>query len=229
MANNASHLPPAARAENSTNIAPEAAALVSGTENADPTICAFPIPDMASLPEDIRTRMQLVLDKAGFVPNVMRVLARRPAEFRAFFAYHDALMEAEGPLSLAEREMIVVATSGLNHCQYCVVAHGAILRIRAKRPLLADQVAINYRQADISPRERAILDFASKVATQSAAIEEADRQAALAAGLTQEELWDITAITAFFAMSNRLASATGMRPNPEFFLMGRLPKAAKAA
>lgn len=229
MANDASHVTPATGANASTNIAPDARALVSGGKSTDPMICAFPIPDMAGLPEDIRTRMQAVLDKAGFVPNVMRVLARRPAEFRAFFAYHDALMEAEGPLSLAEREMIVVATSGLNHCQYCVVAHGAILRIRAKRPLLADQVAINYKQADISPRERAILDFATKVATQSAAVEEADRQAAQAAGLTQEELWDITAITAFFAMSNRLASATGMRPNPEFFLMGRLPKAPKAA
>lgn len=229
MANDASHVTPATGANTSTNIAPAARALVSGAKSTDPTICAFPLPEMASLPEDIRTRMQAVLDKAGFVPNVMRVLARRPAEFRAFFAYHDALMEAEGPLSLAEREMIVVATSGLNHCQYCVVAHGAILRIRAKRPLLADQVAINYKQADISPRERAILDFAAKVATQSAALEEADRQAAQAAGLTQEELWDITAITAFFAMSNRLASATGMRPNPEFFLMGRLPKAPKAA
>jgi uncharacterized peroxidase-related enzyme len=173
--------------------------------------------------------MQAVLDKAGFVPNVMRALARRPAEFRAFFAYHDALMEGEGPLSIAEREMIVVATSGVNHCQYCVVAHGAILRIRAKRPLIADQVAINYKQADISPRERAILDFAMKVATDSAGIEEADRQAAQAAGLTQEELWDITAITAFFAMSNRLASGTSMKPNAEFYLMGRLPKPPKTS
>ena len=195
----------------------------------DPAVCGYPIPDMADLPEDIQVRMQAVYDKAGFVPNVMRVLARRPAEFRAFFAYHDALMEAEGPLSIAEREMIVVATSWVNHCQYCVVAHGAILRIRAKRPFLADQVAINYRQADISPRERAILDFAMKVATNSAGIEEADRQAAQAAGLMQEELWDITAITAFFAMSNRLASGAGMKPNTEFFLMGRLPKPPKAS
>lgn len=229
MANDASHPVAAAGADTAASTAPDVSTLVSASTNADPTICAFPIPDMASLPEDIRTRMQAVLDKAGFVPNVMRVLARRPAEFRAFFAYHDALMEGEGPLSLAEREMIVVATSGLNHCQYCVVAHGAILRIRSKRPLLADQVAINYKQADVSPRERAILDFATKVATQSAAIEESDRQAAQASGLTQEEIWDITAITAFFAMSNRLASGTGMRPNPEFFLMGRLPKAAKPA
>jgi uncharacterized peroxidase-related enzyme len=204
-------------------------ASASHTGAVDPAVCAYPIPDMAALPEDIQARMQAVYEKAGFVPNVMRVLARRPAEFRAFFAYHDALMEGEGPLSIAEREMIVVATSGLNHCQYCVVAHGAILRIRAKRPLLADQVAINYKQADISPRERAILDFAMQVATNSAGIEEADRQAAQAAGLTQEELWDITAITAFFAMSNRLASGTGMRPNPEFFLMGRVPKSAKAS
>ena len=195
----------------------------------DPDVCAYPIPEMRDLPEDIQVRMQAVLDKAGFVPNVMRALARRPAEFRAFFAYHDALMEGEGPLSIAEREMIVVATSGVNHCQYCVVAHGAILRIRAKRPLIADQVAINYKQADISPRERAILDFAMKVATDSSGIEEADRQAAQAAGLTQEELWDITAITAFFAMSNRLASGTGMKPNTEFFLMGRLPKPPKTS
>ncbi|MEY3669357.1 MAG: hypothetical protein RL258_752 [Pseudomonadota bacterium] len=204
-------------------------ASASHTGAVDPAVCAYPIPDMKALPEDIQARMQAVYEKAGFVPNVMRVLARRPAEFRAFFAYHDALMEGEGPLSIAEREMIVVATSGLNHCQYCVVAHGAILRIRAKRPLLADQVAINYKQADISPRERAILDFAMQVVTNSAGIEEADRQAAQAAGLTQEELWDITAITAFFAMSNRLASGTGMRPNPEFFLMGRVPKSAKAS
>ncbi|MFM1880992.1 MAG: hypothetical protein RLZZ344_1226 [Pseudomonadota bacterium] len=195
----------------------------------DPDVCAYPIPEVADLPEDIQVRMQTVLDKAGFVPNVMRALARRPAEFRAFFAYHDALMEGEGPLSIAEREMIVVATSGVNHCQYCVVAHGAILRIRAKRPLLADQVAINYKQADISSRERAILDFAMKVATDSSGIEEADRQAAQAAGLTQEELWDITAITAFFAMSNRLASGTGMKPNAEFYLMGRLPKPPKTS
>jgi uncharacterized peroxidase-related enzyme len=204
-----------------THASPPAIGLV------DPSVCGYPIPDMDDLPKDIRARMQAVLDKAGFVPNVMRALARRPAEFRAFFAYHDALMEGEGPLSLAEREMIVVATSGVNHCQYCVVAHGAILRIRAKRPLIADQVAINYRQADISPRERAILDFAMKVATDSSSIEESDRQAAQAAGLTQEELWDITAITAFFAMSNRLASGTGMKPNAEFYVMGRLPKPPK--
>lgn len=220
MATNAAHVTTA-----HTSAAATSSSSVTGF--VDPDVCAYPIPDMATLPEDIQARMQAVYDKAGFVPNVMRALARRPAEFRAFFAYHDALMEAEGPLSIAEREMIVVATSGVNHCQYCVVAHGAILRIRAKRPLLADQVAINYKQADISPRERAILDFAMKVATNSAGIEEADRQAAEAAGLTQEELWDITAITAFFAMSNRLASGTGMKPNTEFFLMGRLPKPSK--
>lgn len=194
----------------------------------DPSVCAYPIPEPQELPADIRSRLEEVQNKAGFIPNVMRALARRPAEFRAFFAYHDALMEAEGPLSLAEREMIVVATSGANHCQYCVVAHGAILRIRSKRPLLADQLAINYRQADISPRERAILDFAMQVAIQSSAIEESHRQAARDAGLTDEELWDITAIAAFFAMSNRLASAMGMRPNPEFFLMGRVPKPPRA-
>ncbi len=194
----------------------------------DASVCAYPVPELQELPADIRSRLEEVQHKAGFIPNVMWALARRPAEFRAFFAYHDALMEAEGPLSLAEREMIVVATSGANHCQYCVVAHGAILRIRSKRPLLADQLAINYRQADISPRERAILDFAMQVAIQSSAIEESHRQAARDAGLTDEELWDITAIAAFFAMSNRLASAMGMRPNPEFFLMGRVPKPPRA-
>lgn len=184
-------------------------------------ISCFSVPDIQAMPEDIRQRLQTVEQKAGFVPNVMRVLARRPAEFRAFMAYHDALMEGDSGLTKAEREMIVVATSGANHCQYCVVAHGAILRIRAKNPLIADQVATNYRQADITPRQRAMLDYAMKVSRHSSEVTATDRQTAKAAGLTDEDLWDIASITAFFAMSNRLASATEMRPNDEFFAMGR--------
>lgn len=184
-------------------------------------ISCFSVPELTTLPEDIRERLQTVEQKAGFVPNVMRVLSRRPAEFRAFMAYHDALMEGESGLTKAEREMIVVATSGANHCQYCVVAHGAILRIRAKNPLIADQVATNYRQADITPRQLAMLDYAMKVSQRSAEVTEADRETAKAAGLSDEDLWDIASISAFFAMSNRLASATEMRPNEEFFSMGR--------
>ncbi|MCD8505495.1 MAG: peroxidase-related enzyme [Burkholderiaceae bacterium] len=190
------------------------------TRTSKPISC-FSVPEIDSLPNDIRERLQTVEQKAGFIPNVMRVLARRPAEFRAFMAYHDALMEGDSGLTKAEREMIVVATSGANHCQYCVVAHGAILRIRAKNPLIADQVATNYRQADISLREKAILDYAMKVSRQSAEVTQADRDTAKAAGLSDEDLWDIASISAFFAMSNRLASATEMRPNDEFFAMGR--------
>ena len=189
------------------------------------SISNTPIPDIASLPQDIAERLSLTKEKAGFVPNVMRVLSHRPDEFRAFFAYHDALMEGAGGLTKAEREMIVVVTSALNRCPYCVIAHGAILRIRAKNPRIADQLATNYKTAEITARERAILDFAVKVAAAAADLTEHDRQAARAAGLTDEDLWDIAAITAFFAMSNRLASATGMRPNEEFYLMGRIPKA----
>jgi len=188
------------------------------------SISNTPIPDIASLPQDIAQRLSLTKEKAGFVPNVMRVLSHRPDEFRAFFAYHDALMEGAGGLTKAEREMIVVVTSALNRCPYCVIAHGAILRIRAKNPRIADQLATNYKTAEITARERAILDFAVKVAAAAADLTEHDRQAARAAGLTDEDLWDIAAITAFFAMSNRLASATGMRPNEEFYLMGRIPK-----
>jgi 4-carboxymuconolactone decarboxylase len=184
-------------------------------------ISCFSVPSIDSLPDDIRERLETVQQKAGFIPNVMRVLARRPSEFRAFMAYHDALMEGESGLSKAEREMIVVATSGANHCQYCVVAHGAILRIRAKNPLIADQVATNYRQADITARQQAMLDYAMKVSRQSAEVTQADRESAKAAGLTDEDLWDIASISAFFAMSNRLASATQMRPNAEFYSMGR--------
>lgn len=184
-------------------------------------ISCFSIPAVDALPDDIRERLSVVEQKIGFIPNVMRVLSRRPAEFRAFMAYHDVLMDGESGLSKAEREMIVVATSGMNHCQYCVVAHGAILRIRSKNPLIADQIAVNYRQADITPRERAILDYAMKVSRNSSEVTQADRDVAKKAGLSDEDIWDIASIAAFFAMSNRLASATEMRPNTEFYSMAR--------
>ena len=187
-------------------------------------ISRFPVPELGALPEDVRSRILSVQEKSGFVPNVFLALAHRPDEFRAFFAYHDALMEKPGGLSKAEREMIVVATSGANDCQYCVVAHGAILRIRAKNPLVADQVAINYRKADITPRQRAMLDFAMKVALDSGAITDADYETLKGHGFTQDDAWDIAAIAAFFALSNRLANASSMRPNDEFYLMGRVPK-----
>lgn len=190
----------------------------------DKPISRFPVPALGALPEDIRARLLAVQEKSGFVPNVFLALAHRPGEFRAFFAYHDALMEKEGGLSKAEREMIVVATSGANNCQYCVVAHGAILRIRAKSPLLADQLAINYRKADITPRQRAMLDFAMKVALEAATVGEPDFAALRAHGFSDEDIWDIGAIAAFFALSNRMANLTDMRPNDEFYLMGRLPK-----
>jgi uncharacterized peroxidase-related enzyme len=189
-----------------------------------PPISRFPVPKLEDLPEDVRARIAAVQEKSGFVPNVFLALAHRPEEFRAFFAYHDALMERPGGLSKAEREMIVVASSGANHCQYCVVAHGAILRIRAKRPLVADQVAINYRKADISPRERAMLDFAMKVALESHVVGEADFEALRQAGFSGEDAWDIAAIAAFFALSNRMANVSGMRPNDEFYMLGRVPK-----
>ncbi len=190
----------------------------------------YPFPDLNTLPEDIRARILEVQEKAGFVPNVFLMFARRPAEWRAFFAYHDALMMPEtvgrpSNLTKGEREMIVVATSAANQCLYCVVAHGAILRIYEKKPLVADQVAVNYRKADISPRQRAILDFAMKVCQRSHEVEEADFAALHAHGLNDEDIWDIAAITAFFGLSNRMASFSGMVPNPEFYLMGRLPKA----
>ena len=187
-------------------------------------ISRFPVPELADLPADIREKILAVQEKAGFVPNVFLTLAHRPEEFRAFFAYHDALMEKDGGLTKAEREMIVVATSGANQCQYCVVAHGAILRIRAKNPLVADQVAINYRKADISQRQKAMLDFAMKVALHSAEVGDTDLQPLREHGFSDEDIWDIGAIAAFFALSNRLANLTSMRPNEEFFLMGRLPK-----
>jgi uncharacterized peroxidase-related enzyme len=176
------------------------------------------------MPEDVRNRILAVQEKAGFVPNVFLTLAHRPDEFRAFFAYHDALMEKESGVSKAEREMIVVATSGANQCQYCVVAHGAILRVRARNPFIADQVAVNYRKADLTPRQRAMLEFALKVALRSAEVGEADLAALREHGFTDEDIWDIGAVAAFFAMSNRLANMSSMRPNDEFFLLGRLPR-----
>src|SRR5579883_3164284 len=189
-----------------------------------PTAGRFPTPDLASLPEDIRTRLLAVQEKSGFVPNVFLTLAYRPDEFRAFFAYHDALMERDSGLTKAEREMIVVATSIANQCQYCVIAHGAILRVRAKNPHIADQIAANYRKADITPRQRAMLDFAMKVALEAHVVSEADFAALAAHGFSDDDIWDIAAIAAFFALSNRLANVTGMRPNDEFYLMGRVPK-----
>lgn len=189
-------------------------------------ISRFPVPKLAQLPEDIRARLLGVQEKAGFIPNVFMVLAHRPEEFRAFFAYHDALMEKEGGLSKAEREMIVVATSAANECQYCVIAHGAILRIRSKQPLLADQIAINYRKADITARQRTMLDFAMQVAIDAASVDEADLEAMRADGFSDDEIWDIGAIAAFFGLSNRMANLTSMRPNDEFYLMGRSPKSS---
>jgi uncharacterized peroxidase-related enzyme len=176
------------------------------------------------LPADIRSRLLVIQEKSGFVPNVFLTLAYRPEEFRAFFAYHDALMDKEGGLSKAEREMIVVATSSANQCQYCVIAHGAILRIRAKNPLLADQIAINYRKADITSRQRAMLDFALKVCTEAHRISDSDFAEIARHGFSDDDIWDIAAIAAFFALSNRMANVTAMRPNDEFYLMGRLPK-----
>ncbi len=189
-----------------------------------PTAQRFPVPTIDALPEDIRTRLLAVQEKSGFVPNVFLTLARRPDEFRAFFAYHDALMDKEGGLSKAEREMIVVATSSANQCQYCVIAHGAILRIRAKNALIADQIAVNYRKADITPRQRAMLDFAMKVALEAHFVSDDDFALLTSHSFSDEDIWDIAAIAAFFALSNRLANVTGMRPNDEFYLMGRLPK-----
>ena len=185
----------------------------------------YPAPELRDLPQDIHAKILEVQEKSGFIPNVFLSLARRPAEWRAFFAYHDALMlrEASG-LTKGEREMIVTTTSAANNCLYCVVAHGAILRIHEKKPLLADQVAVNYRKADITPRQRAILDFAMKVCRHSDQLAEADFAALHAHGLSDEDIWDIGAITAFFGLSNRMANLSGMMPNPEFYLLGRLPR-----
>ena len=189
----------------------------------------YPAPELKDLPDDIRAKVLEVQEKAGFVPNVFLSFARRPAEWRAFFAYHDALMAPESVgrtsnLTKGDREMIVTTTSAANACLYCVVAHGAILRIMEKKPLVADQVAVNYRKADITPRQRAMLDFAMKVCLHSAEIEEADFSALHAHGFDDEDIWDIAAITAFFGLSNRMASFSSMMPNPEFYLMGRVPK-----
>lgn len=191
----------------------------------DRSISRFPVPELAELPEDIRNKILAVQEKAGFIPNVFLMLAHRPAEFRAFFDYHDALMEKDVGLSKAEREMIVVATSGVSECLYCVVAHGAVLRIRAKNPRVADQLATNYRKAEITPRQRAMLDFAIKLSTRGGEIEAADMDALREHGFDDEAIWDIGAITAFFSMSNRLVHLTGTPPNEQFYLMGRMPKA----
>ena len=189
----------------------------------------YPFPDLNTLPEDIQQKIREVQEKAGFIPNVFLAFARRPAEWRAFFAYHDALMEPESVgrtshLTKGDREMIVTTTSAANQCLYCVVAHGAILRIYEKKPFVADQVAVNHRKADISPRQRAMLDFAMKVCKRSHEIGDADFEALHAHGFDEEDAWDIAAITAFFGLSNRMASFAGMQPNPEFYLMGRVPR-----
>jgi len=198
--------------------------MTTSTAKGDRPISRYPVPDIAGLPEDIRARILKVQEKSGFVPNVFLTLAHRPDEFRAFFAYHDALMDKESGLTKAEREMIVVATSGANECQYCVVAHGAILRVRAKDPLVADQVAINYRKADITPRQRAMLDFAMQVALDSQTIGDADFERLRGHGFSDEDIWDVGAIAAFFALSNRMANMIGMRPNDQFYLLGRVPR-----
>ena len=195
-----------------------------------PTPVHYPLAELADLPEDIRTAVLAVQEKSGFVPNVFLALARRPAEWRAFFAYHDALMLKEtGSLTKGDREMIVTTTSAANRCLYCVVAHGALLRIYEKKPLVADQVAVNYRKADIAPRQRAMLDFAMKVCEQSHEIDDADFAPLHAHGFDDEDIWDIAAITAFFGLSNRMASFAGMQPNPEFHLLGRVPRDKKKA
>ncbi len=188
-------------------------------------ISRYPVPALDTLPDDVRQRIVEVQEKSGFVPNVFLTLAHRPDEFRAFFAYHDALMLRPSGLSKGEKEMVVVATSGANGCLYCVVAHGAILRIYEKKPMLADQVAVTHRKADITPRQRAMLDFAMKVCLHSAEIDESDFEALKAHGFSEEDIWDIGAITALFGLSNRMANLTSMQPNPEFYLLGRVPRA----
>jgi uncharacterized peroxidase-related enzyme len=189
-----------------------------------PPISRFPVPRLEELPDDIRARIEAVAERSGFVPNVFLALAHRPDEWRAFVAYHDAVMERESGLTPAEKELIVVATSAANDCLYCVVAHGAIARIRARSPLVADQVAVDWRKADVSERQRAMLGFAVKLAVEPARVGEADLDALRAHGFSDEDLWDIGAITALFAMSNRMAHLTAMRPNDQFYLMGRVPK-----
>ena len=193
-----------------------------------PPISRYPVPELKDLPDDLRERILAVQEKAGFVPNVFLALAHRPAEWRAFMAYHDALLLKEtGSLSKGEREMIIVATSAVNHCLYCVVAHGAILRVYEKQPLVADQLAVNPLKADITPRQQAMLAFAMKVCSASHTVAQDDFEALRAHGFDDEDIWDIGAITAFFGLSNRMANLTAMRPNDEFFLMGRVPRAPK--
>jgi len=189
-----------------------------------PSISRYPVPNFADLPADMRERIEQVQEKAGFVPNVFITLAHRPDEFRAFFAYHDALLLKEGGLTKAEREMIIVATSAANQCHYCVIAHGAILRVYAKNPLIADQIAVNYRKADLEPHQKVMLDFALKVALHSHEIQDADFPPLRAHGFSDEDIWDIGAIAALFALSNRMANLINMRPNDEFYLLGRAPK-----
>ena len=191
------------------------------TQAQQAAVSRFPVPELKDMPEDIRARILAVQEKSGFIPNVFLTLAHRPDEFRAFFAYHDALMDKPGNLTKAEREMIVVATSAVNQCQYCVIAHGAILRIRAKNPLVAVHVATNYRKADITERQKAMLDFAMKVSQTAHLVGEADFEALKAHGFTEEDIWGIAGIAAFFGMSNRLANVTSMRPNAEFYALGR--------
>jgi uncharacterized peroxidase-related enzyme len=188
-------------------------------------ISRYPAPELSKLPDDIRAKILEVQEKAGFVPNVFFGFAHRPDEFRAFFAYHDALLLRESGLSKGEKEMIIVATSSANGCLYCVVAHGAILRIYEKAPMIADQLAVNYRKADITPRQKAMLAFAMKVCNDSAAVDEADFAALREHGFNDEDAWDIAGITALFGLSNRMASVISLRPNDEFYLMGRVPRA----
>ncbi len=190
-------------------------------------ISRYPVPTLDSVPDDIRQKILEVQEKAGFVPNVFLTFAHRPDEFRAFFAYHEALLLRESGLSKGDKEMIIVATSGANRCLYCVVAHGALLRIYEKKPLLADQVAVNYLKADITPRQQAMLGFAMKVCNDSASIVDADFAALREHGFSDEDAWDIAGITALFGLSNRMANVTSMRPNDEFYLMGRVPKAGR--
>ncbi|EKU31040.1 peroxidase-related enzyme [Alcaligenes nematophilus] len=192
--------------------------------HAQPAISRYPVPTLAEMPEDIRSRIEAVQEKSGFIPNVFLALAHRPDEFRAFFAYHDALMEKPSGLSHADREMIVVATSAANQCHYCVIAHGAILRIRAKNPLVADQVAVNWRKADIPARQKAMLSFAMKVSQNAQEIEDADFQALHEHGFSDEDAWDIAGISAFFGLSNRMANFMSMRCNDEFYMLGRVPR-----
>lgn len=190
----------------------------------DKPISRFPVPDINDVPEDIKALILEVQEQTGFVPNVFLALARRPAEFRAFFSYHNALMEKESGLTLGEREMVIVATSSINQCIYCVVAHGAILRIREKNPLIADQIAANYRKADITPRQRAMLDFAAKVTSRSCEVDDADYELLHTHGFVDEDIWDIVALASLYGFSNRMANSLSIRPNDEFYLLGRVPK-----